>query len=57
MDEFRKFIFQSSFLKRYKVKTLILKTLEKDDVELMKFGFSWVKLFLFGIQSKQIRLR
>jgi len=57
MDEFRKFIFQSSFLKRYKVKTLILKTLEKDDVELMKFGFSWVKLFLFGIQSRQIRLR
>jgi len=55
IDEFRKFVFQSSFLKRYKVKTAILKTLEEDDVALMKFGFSWVKLFLFRIQSKQIR--
>jgi len=57
IDEFRKFVFQSSFLKRYKVKTALLKILERDDAALMKFGFSWVKLFLFGIKSKQIRER
>ncbi|MFO7558691.1 MAG: YkgJ family cysteine cluster protein [Desulfobacterales bacterium] len=57
MDEFRKFVFQSSFLKRYKIKKALLKTLERDDIALMKFGFSWVKLFLFGNQSKQIRPR
>jgi len=54
IDEFRKFVFESSFLKRYKVKAAVLKTLEEDDVSLLKFGFSWVKLFLFGMLSKQI---
>ena len=57
VDRFREFIFQSSFLKRYKVKTALLKKLKADDVELLKFGFSWVKFFLWGIKSKQMRLR
>jgi len=57
VDRFREFVFQSSFTKRYKVKTAILKKLEADDVELMKFGFEWVKLFLWGMKSKQIRQR
>ena len=57
VDLFRKFIFQSSFLKRYKVKSALLKKLKADDVELLKFGFSWMKFFLWGIQSKRIRLR
>jgi Fe-S-cluster containining protein len=57
VDRFREFVFQSSFTKRYKVKTAILKKLDADDVELMKFGFEWVKLFLWGIKSKQIKLR
>ena len=57
VDRFREFVFQSSFTKRYKVKTALLKKLEKIDVELLKFGFDWVKLFLWGMKSKQIRLR
>ena len=57
VDRFREFVFQSSFTKRYKVKTALLKKLEKNDVELLKFGFDWVKLFLWGMKSKQIRLR
>jgi Fe-S-cluster containining protein len=57
VDRFREFVLQSSFLKRYKVKTAILKKLEKDDVELLKFGFEWVKLFLWGMKSKRIRPR
>jgi Fe-S-cluster containining protein len=56
-DRFREFVFQSSFLKRYKVKTAILKKLKADDVDLLKFGFEWVKLFLWGMKSKQIRPR
>ena len=56
-DRFREFIFQSSFLKRYKVKTALLKKLKADDVDLLKFGFEWVKLFLWGMKSKQIRPR
>ncbi len=57
MDRFRDFIFNSSFLKRYKVKSSILKSIRANDIQLMKFGFSWVKFYLWGIQGKNLRLR
>lgn len=57
VDQFRNFVFNSSFLKRYKVKSPILKKIEKDDVELMKLGFSWIKMFVWGMKSKKIRIR
>ncbi len=57
VDRFHEFVFNSSFLKRYKVKSAVLKKIQKDDGELLKFGFDWVKLFLWGIKSKKIRLR
>ena len=57
VDRFQDFIFQSSFLKRYKVKSALLKKLKTDDVQLLKFGFEWVELFVWGIKSKNIRLR
>ena len=56
-DMFRNFVFNSSFLKRYKVKADIQKKIKSEDVELMKFGFSWIKLYLWGIKTKKIRLR
>ena len=57
IDRFREFVFQSSFLKRYKVKSAMLKKLKTDDVQLLKFGFEWVRVFVWGQKSKQIRLR
>ena len=57
IDRFREFVFHSSFLKRYKVKTAVLKKVKADDEELLKFGFEWVKLFLWGIKTKKIRPR
>jgi Fe-S-cluster containining protein len=57
IDLFRDFLFNSSFLKRYKIKYEILKKVKKDDVELMKLGFEWVKYFLWGIKTKSIRER
>jgi Fe-S-cluster containining protein len=57
IDRFREFVFNSSFLKRYKVKSAILKKIQNDDGELLKFGFDWVKLFIWGIKSKKIRPR
>ena len=50
-------MFESSFLKRYKVKSALLKKLKNDDLALLRFGFDWVKLFVWGIQSKKIRKR
>lgn len=57
IDRFREFVFKSSFLKRYKVKSALLKKLKSDEVALLKFGFEWVKVFIWGMQSKDIRLR
>jgi len=57
VDRFREFVFNSSFLKRYKIKSALAKKMQGDDVELLKFGFDWVKLFVFGISSKKIRPR
>jgi uncharacterized protein len=57
MDAFRVFVFESSLLTRFKVKTHLLKKIQKDDVELMRFGFDWIRLFIWGIQTKRIRRR
>ncbi|MFZ5571932.1 MAG: YkgJ family cysteine cluster protein [Thermodesulfobacteriota bacterium] len=57
MDRFREFLFGSSFLKRYKVPSALLKKMETNDVELMKFGFTWIKFYLWGIGGKSVRPR
>jgi Fe-S-cluster containining protein len=57
IDRLREFVFNSSFTKRYKVKSAILKKIQNDDGELLRFGFDWVKLYLWGIKTKLIRLR
>ena len=55
IDCFREFIFESTFLRRYRTPAITLKKIQRDDTELLKFGFQWVKLFLFGIPAKAIR--
>jgi hypothetical protein len=57
VDHFRKFIFESTFLSRFRVKSNLVRKLSKDDVEMMTFGWDWIKLFVFGISSKKIRPR
>jgi uncharacterized protein len=57
LDRFRGFVFESSFLSRYRVKSDLLKKLRKDEQALLRFGFDWIKLFMFGIGTKKIRPR
>ncbi len=57
LDRFRDFVFQSSFLKRYRIKSTIRTKLKHDDVALLEFGFEWVRLFVWGIPSKAIKPR
>ena len=57
IDRFRDFVFNSSFLKRYKVKSAILKKAQTDDVQLLKLGFDWVMYFVWGIKNISIRIR
>jgi Fe-S-cluster containining protein len=55
IDQFRKFIFQSTFLKRYHVKPVLAKKLRANDTALLAFGFEWIRVFVWGMASKQIQ--
>ncbi len=57
IDRFRQFLFNSSFLKRYRVKPDLKRKLRNSDRSLLLFGFDWVKLFVWGIPSKKIRTK
>ena len=57
LDRFRDFVSKSTFLKRYKVKSDVLKKVRADDLALMKFGFGWVKFFVWGIKHPHLKPR
>ena len=48
IDKFKTFVFESTFLSRFDVSPERIDKLTASDVELMKFGFDWIKLFLTG---------
>jgi Fe-S-cluster containining protein len=48
VDEFKKFVFKSTFLSRFKMDQDKIDRLQESDIELMKFGFDWIKFFLTG---------
>jgi uncharacterized protein len=48
IDVFKKFIFESSFLSRFNLPGERIENLKNSDVELMRFGFDWIKFFLAG---------
>ncbi len=56
-DSFRDFVFGSSFLKRFKVKPELQKKIRKNDLDLLKFGFAFVRVTLFGLPSSQLKPR
>jgi Fe-S-cluster containining protein len=55
LDKFRNFIFKSSFLDKFEVDKNTLEQIEKDDIELMKFGFTWLRFCLFKEKTMTIR--
>ena len=48
VDDFKKFIFESTFLSRFDLPDERIEKLKVSDVELMKLGFDWTKFFLKG---------
>ena len=57
IDRFKSFVFESSFLQRYKVKRALLKKIQRQDEAMLFFGFEWIRVFVGGLPSKQIRLK
>ena len=55
IDRFRQFVFTSSFLKRYRVKKGLIKKLRASDRELLLFGYEWIRHFVWGLPSKNLR--
>ena len=48
IDRFRMFVFETKFLKMYEVGADRLEKMKADDVELLRFGFDWLRFSLFG---------
>ncbi len=48
LDRFRNLVFEKRLLEAHPVEEEIMKTLEEDDVALMRFGIEWIKYKLFG---------
>ncbi|MDY0131072.1 MAG: YkgJ family cysteine cluster protein [Desulforegulaceae bacterium] len=57
IDSFREFVFDSSFLKRYKVKKNIQMRIRVDDEAMLKFAFQWIGLFALGLKTDLIKLK
>ncbi len=51
-DKFKKFVFESSFLKRFDIDNETIEEIKKDEVELLKFSSKWLKEIFF--KSKEI---
>ena len=52
-EKFKAFVFESSFLDRYKVDAATLKKIKADEVELLKFGLKWLKGVLFKVEESE----
>ncbi len=47
IDKFKKFVFESTFLKRYDVDDAVIKEIKEDDIKLLQFGFEWLRTTFF----------
>ncbi|MCB9494113.1 MAG: YkgJ family cysteine cluster protein [Desulfobacteraceae bacterium] len=57
IDGFREFVFNSTFLKRYKVKKNIQMKIRVDDEAMLKFSLDWIGFFALGFKSDLIKLK
>ncbi len=53
IDKFKKFVFESSFLDRYKVDAETVKIIKEDEAALLKFGLKWLKGVFFQVEDSQ----
>lgn len=55
LDKFRKFVFESSFLERFRVEDEVVQAIKTDDEQLLKFGFRWLRYCLFGEKTIEVQ--
>ena len=55
LDTFRRFIFSSSFLKRFEMEDDLVDTLKTDDEALLAFAFRWLRFALFAEPTMKVK--
>ncbi|MFP4368791.1 MAG: YkgJ family cysteine cluster protein [Candidatus Kapaibacterium sp.] len=55
IDKFRDFVFGSSFLTRFDIEDEQINKMKESDSELLRFGFKWLRLSLFGEKTMTLR--
>ena len=55
IDKFRKFVFETSFLRKFDIPSDEVETLKTDDVALLRFGYRWLRYALFGEETLTLR--
>jgi Fe-S-cluster containining protein len=55
LDRFRRFVFDSRFLKLFEVDEVRVEALRSDDEELLEFALQWLRFCLFGEKTMKIR--
>jgi Fe-S-cluster containining protein len=48
LDRFRRFVFDSTFLKRFELEPNLVERIRNDDEELLRFAFRWLRYALFA---------
>ena len=56
-DKFRRFLFESSFFRRFEIHEELKEKLAADDLELLKFAYRWLRFSLFGEETDGIVIR
>jgi len=57
IDKFRDFVFNSTFLERYKLSDKKIKTIKENDVKLLQFGFDWLNASFFQTGKEEFKAK
>jgi hypothetical protein len=55
LDQFQRFVFESPLLRMFRIDKDTLTRIRADQIELLKFAFTWVEFSVFGKKTMQIR--
>ena len=54
LDDFRRFVFNTTLLDKFDIPQDVLARIKKDDIELMKFACRWLRFALFGEKTMAV---
>jgi Fe-S-cluster containining protein len=57
IDKFKTFVFDSTFLQRYEIDAAVIEKIKNDDIELLQFGFDWLKAEFFKAGQENFKVK